>query len=39
VLLVAVHDHKMRYVGHHCLVEDCTQERLLADQVRELTRN
>lgn len=26
VLLVAVHDHRMRFVGHHCLIRDCTAE-------------
>lgn len=26
VRLVAVHDHHMRFVGHHCLVEDRTHE-------------
>jgi hypothetical protein len=29
VRLVAVHDHKMRFVGHHCLALDCTREREL----------
>jgi PAS domain S-box-containing protein len=37
VLLVAVHDHKMRFVGHHCLVEDRTAMRVLEEQVREMT--
>jgi PAS domain S-box-containing protein len=27
VLIVAVHDHKMRFVGHHCIIE-----RILEDQ-------
>ncbi|HEV8146070.1 MAG TPA: PAS domain-containing protein [Bryobacteraceae bacterium] len=27
VLLVAVHNHKLRFVGHHCLIRDCTGER------------
>ena len=26
VLLVAVHDHKLRFVGHNCLIRDCTGE-------------
>jgi len=39
VLLVAVHDHKMRFVGHHCLVADRTRERVLEDQLRELTES
>ena len=38
VLLVAVHDYKMRFVGHHCLVEDLTNERVLEEQVRKLTK-
>ena len=39
VLLVAVHDHKMRFVGHHCLVLDATQARILEDRVKELERD
>jgi PAS domain S-box-containing protein len=39
VLLVAVHDHKMRFVGHHCLVLDSTHAKLLEDRVKELERN
>jgi PAS domain S-box-containing protein len=35
VRLVAVHDHKMRFVGHYCLVADHTKELLLEDQIRE----
>ena len=35
VRLVAVHDHKMRFVGHHCLVADHTKELMLEDQIRE----
>jgi PAS domain S-box-containing protein len=45
VLLVAVHDHKMRFVGHHCLVLDSTHTRLLEerlevteDRLKELER-
>jgi PAS domain S-box-containing protein len=33
VLLVAVHDHKMRFVGHHCLVLDSTRTRLLEERL------
>jgi hypothetical protein len=36
LLIVAVHDHKMRYVGHHCLIADRTRERTLETQVHEL---
>ncbi len=39
VLLVAVHDHKMRFVGHHCLVLDSTRIRILEDRVKELERD
>jgi PAS domain S-box-containing protein len=34
VLLIAVHDHKTRFVGHHCLVKDCTRERELEAELR-----
>jgi PAS domain S-box-containing protein len=36
VLLVAVHDHKMRFVGHHCLVLDSTHTRLLEERIKVL---
>lgn len=36
VLLVAVHDHKMRFVGHHCLVLDSTHTRLLEEKLKTL---
>lgn len=36
VMLVAVHDHKMRFVGHHCLVLDSTHTRLLEERLREV---
>jgi hypothetical protein len=39
VLLVAVHDHKMRFVGHHCLVLDSTHTRILEDRIKELERD
>ena len=39
VLMVAIHDHKMRFVGHHCLVLDRTREKTLAAQVEELTKH
>ena len=38
VLLVAQHDHKSRFIGHHCLAADRTRERLLAEQLRELAQ-
>jgi PAS domain S-box-containing protein len=39
VRLAAVHDHKMRFMGHHCLVADHTKERLLEEQIREQPRS
>jgi len=39
VLMVAIHDHKMRFVGHHCLVVDRTREKVLEAQVEELTKS
>jgi hypothetical protein len=36
LLLVAVHDHKMRFVGHHCLLADRTRERALEAEITEL---
>lgn len=33
VLLVAVRDRKMKFVGHHCLVLDCTHTRLLEERL------
>ncbi|MEO5923525.1 MAG: PAS domain-containing protein [Bryobacteraceae bacterium] len=34
--LVAVHDHKLRLVGHHCMVHDESKARLLEQQVHDL---
>ena len=39
LLMVAIHNHKMRFVGHHCMVVDRTRERVLEAQVAELSRN
>ncbi len=39
LLMVAIHDHKMRFIGHHCLVVDRTREKLLEAQIAELTNN
>lgn len=39
VLLVAQHDHKSRFIGHHCLAADRTRERILEEQLRELTQD
>jgi PAS domain S-box-containing protein len=36
VLLVAVHDHKMRFVGHHCLILDTTHTKLLEEKLKEV---
>jgi hypothetical protein len=38
-LMVAIHDHKMRFEGHHCLVVDRTREKVLAAQLEKLTKN
>jgi PAS domain S-box-containing protein len=37
VRLVPVHDGKMRYVGHHCMVEDRTHVRALEERLRKLS--
>jgi len=37
VVLVSVHDHKTRFVGHHCLTVDRTREKMLESRVQELT--
>jgi|SRR5579862_268699 len=36
VRMVAVHDRHMRFVGHHCLIEDRTRERDLELQLSAL---
>jgi PAS domain S-box-containing protein len=36
VVLIAVHDSKMRFVGHHCLVLDATHTRILEDRVKQM---
>lgn len=33
VRLIAVHNHKLRFVGHHCLIEDRTRERELEERL------
>jgi hypothetical protein len=35
--LVAVHDHKMRLVGHHCMIQDESRARSLEEQVQDLS--
>lgn len=37
VAVVSVHDHKTRFVGHYCLMEDRTQVLDLEEQIRKLT--
>jgi PAS domain S-box-containing protein len=37
VALVAVHDYKARFAGHHCLTVDRSREKELEQQVRELS--
>lgn len=39
VLLVAIHDHRARFVGHHCLILDSTHSRMLENRVKELERD
>ena len=39
VLMVAIHDHKMRFVGSHCLVVDRTREKILEAQIEQLTQS
>ncbi len=39
MLMVAIHDHKMRFVGHHCLVVDRTREKVLEAQLEELMQS
>lgn len=34
--LVLIHDHKMRVLGHHCMIEDASRERQLEQRVQEL---
>src|SRR5712692_413632 len=36
VLLLTVHDHKMRFIGHHLLTSDRTREHALEGQVQAL---
>ena len=38
VLMVAIHDYKMRFIGHHCLILDRTRERVLETQLEEITK-
>jgi PAS domain S-box-containing protein len=37
LMLVPIHDHKMRLVGHYCLIEDRTRAMELEEQKRKLT--
>jgi len=37
VRLVPVHDHNLRFVGHHCLIDDRTRLRELEERVRRLS--
>jgi PAS domain S-box-containing protein len=37
VLLVTVHDHKSRLVGHYCMMEDRTREVELEQQIQRLS--
>ena len=37
VLLVTIHDHKSRLVGHYCLMEDRTRSLELEEQIQKLS--
>jgi PAS domain S-box-containing protein len=37
VRLVPVHDHNMRFVGHHCLVDDRTEVHELEERLRTVS--
>jgi PAS domain S-box-containing protein len=38
LLIIGLHDQRMRFIGHHCLVADRRRERVLETQLRELRR-
>jgi PAS domain S-box-containing protein len=38
IRLVAVHDHHMRFAGHHCLIEDRTRTRELERRIGSLEK-
>lgn len=35
--MIAVHDHKMRLVGHHCIFHNSSRERALERQIQQLS--
>lgn len=35
--MIAVHDHKLRLVGHHCIIHDSSRERALEKQIQQLS--
>ncbi len=37
LLLVTIHDHKSRLIGHYCLMQDRTRELELEEQIRRLS--
>jgi len=37
VMLVAVHDHKSRFIGHYCMIADRSRERFLEQQLNEVS--
>jgi hypothetical protein len=39
VLLVAVHDHKMRFMGHHCIIERVSEDGHEARHLQKSTRS
>jgi PAS domain S-box-containing protein len=38
VLLLAVHDGKMRFIGHHCLTSDRSREQELEERIEQLNQ-
>ncbi len=38
IRLVAVHDHRSRLVGHHCIVKDESRTRSLEQQIHDLSQ-
>ena len=37
LLIVAIHDHKTRFIGHYCFIDDLSREAELEEQVERLS--
>lgn len=37
LLIVSIHDHKTRFIGHYCFIRDLTREVELEDQIEKLS--